>query len=1070
VKNINFLHPYLIEVLKTKRKTFGWGERRRGTLCFVLIKDFHKKINKFKKEIPRIFNEILEIIDKYEGVLDKFTGDIILFSFGAIRAHEDDNIRGALCTQEIVNFLVNKGFDSRGSVHEGEFLAITVGNEKRTEFTLMGDTVNTCSRMLKLADKGEVVVEKKLIQKIPFKFEFKGVFKVKGKKKPLEIYIFKKEKKIKKETEKLYGRDKEREILERFLKKGKGIILIYGDKGTGKTALIKNVLKDYPYKYINFYSFERETPFILLHKIGIKGKIKNVWEGLEKLKKIKGIFWIDKLENLDSFSLEILKYIKRIYINSLFILESRKKFDFSSINLKNFTKEETHIVIKEFTGYSPDSFLLEKIYKRTKGNPYLLIHSLNYLKENKGLKRIKNKVFLDKEKIFDEMPHDIDYFYQGKIDRLPYKEVEKLKRCSMFLYPFSRTDYKILWREEPNFDFLIKENFLTKIGNNHFYFSDEEIMNILYSRILLKERKEYHKKIAEIWEKRKRRVEYKGIIGKHYFRAENFEKSAEFLKEYMDFLFKSGFFYEIEKYIKEYEICLSKRKKPDNDLIHLLYFYKTLIYQSEGKFKEAFEILKKEEKWALRAGKEIHIKCMIDQIDFLIRQGMLDEAFKKARILERYKLDIDKKAELYNSLLNLLNKKRDFETIEFYKKKFEEISDLLPENKPTKGFFYGNLAVYHTNKGEFDKALNILYKLKEFAVKNKFDYLLLNYYNQKARVLTLLNKNPEPYFRKALKLARKLYLKEEEMRALFNYAVWLQDNKRDYKKAIEIYNEVFPIIKMLNDKWSTFLYYHNMGEIYLYTGDLKKSVFYYKQAIINGRDFKGFLPYAYHGALLSLLLRDFSVLNQMNEFEEKEFWRKIFVYDLKSAENIFRKKIKENEWYRCILNLIMGNDVVPPDRFNFPFYPFIYEFFYRLKFRKPGKFGNLFEQNVFLEHILTEKYTKEIFRKFPVPEILFEYIRKKLKKNKKIPLKRFSKYIEKIFINMDKKEKVIFLLNFKEFFLEFYAKNYEFIENRRLYKKEVDEVIKIYITTNSEIILGDLKKIDKRVYEFFRSL
>ncbi len=133
-------------------------------------------------------------------------------------------------------------------VHTGEVLYEIFKDGK---MDILGDAVNTASRLQGIAEEDEVIVSKEvyLRAKHIFDFEYKGKIKVKGKEFPLEIYRLKgkKEKRgklrgLEEINIPMIGREKELEkILEKFdefLKEKKDfIITIKGEPGIGKTRL-----------------------------------------------------------------------------------------------------------------------------------------------------------------------------------------------------------------------------------------------------------------------------------------------------------------------------------------------------------------------------------------------------------------------------------------------------------------------------------------------------------------------------------------------------------------------------------------------------------------------------------------------------------------------------------------------------------------------------------------------------------------------------------------------------------------------------------------------------------------
>lgn len=104
------------------------------------------------KDLNRWFTEAVEAINDHGGVVDKFIGDGILAVFGL---DGDDNacLNAINCAHRMQERLVGLGPDLCEpmevgiGIHKGEVLAGIVGSPERLEFTVVGDVVNTASRI-----------------------------------------------------------------------------------------------------------------------------------------------------------------------------------------------------------------------------------------------------------------------------------------------------------------------------------------------------------------------------------------------------------------------------------------------------------------------------------------------------------------------------------------------------------------------------------------------------------------------------------------------------------------------------------------------------------------------------------------------------------------------------------------------------------------------------------------------------------------------------------------------------------------------------------------------------------
>jgi adenylate cyclase len=179
----------------------------RATVLFSDIRDFTAISETMPPEaVVRMLNEyfglMVEIVFKYKGTLDKFIGDAMLVVFGApvrIDNSEDTAVSAAL---EMLSALenLNGRKTARGEepirigigIHTGEIIAGNIGSTQRTDFTVIGDTVNMASRLesaTKLFDE-RIVISEDTYKKLTDKSLIKGksLLRVKGKKDDQVIY------------------------------------------------------------------------------------------------------------------------------------------------------------------------------------------------------------------------------------------------------------------------------------------------------------------------------------------------------------------------------------------------------------------------------------------------------------------------------------------------------------------------------------------------------------------------------------------------------------------------------------------------------------------------------------------------------------------------------------------------------------------------------------------------------------------------------------------------------------------------------------------------------------------
>ena len=140
------------------------GELRTATVLFSDIRDFTKMSEHLSPvDVVAFLNEYLgamvDCVLEHDGVLDKFIGDAVMAVFGVplsqgAKADAENAVACALSMGKRLDE-INQRRRLRGEsairigigVHTGELVAGNIGSPRRMEYTVIGDTVNTCSRL-----------------------------------------------------------------------------------------------------------------------------------------------------------------------------------------------------------------------------------------------------------------------------------------------------------------------------------------------------------------------------------------------------------------------------------------------------------------------------------------------------------------------------------------------------------------------------------------------------------------------------------------------------------------------------------------------------------------------------------------------------------------------------------------------------------------------------------------------------------------------------------------------------------------------------------------------------------
>jgi class 3 adenylate cyclase/tetratricopeptide (TPR) repeat protein len=210
-----------------------------------------------KNLVDSAFERLVGVITSFGGRVDKIVGDAIVALFGAPTAHEDDPeraVRAALRMQEVLaqhSAEAGGAIRMRVGVNTGEVLvgALRAGGD----YTAMGDTVNTASRLETAAQPGEVLVGPGTwaATRERIAYEDRGPMAVKGRDEPVEVHaaltpILPPGHRTRRLRAPLLGRDAEMALLCAAVgatveHDRAHLLLLYGEAGVGKSRLAEEV-------------------------------------------------------------------------------------------------------------------------------------------------------------------------------------------------------------------------------------------------------------------------------------------------------------------------------------------------------------------------------------------------------------------------------------------------------------------------------------------------------------------------------------------------------------------------------------------------------------------------------------------------------------------------------------------------------------------------------------------------------------------------------------------------------------------------------------------------------------
>ena len=169
-----FLPEYVVKQMLDNPESFKLGGVSQTiTILFADIRGFtriseHAPPERIVNLLNRYFSAMTDIIFAHGGTLDKYLGDGLMALFGAPTTTPDDAnnaLNAAVAMQRRVlgiNMeLREEGLPEIGvgmGLHTGEVVVGYIGSERRSEYTAIGDAVNTCARLESNARGGEILM------------------------------------------------------------------------------------------------------------------------------------------------------------------------------------------------------------------------------------------------------------------------------------------------------------------------------------------------------------------------------------------------------------------------------------------------------------------------------------------------------------------------------------------------------------------------------------------------------------------------------------------------------------------------------------------------------------------------------------------------------------------------------------------------------------------------------------------------------------------------------------------------------------------------------------------------
>lgn len=169
-----FFTPQLAKRIAESQETIRLGgDKRAVAVLFSDIRGFTALSETMRPDdmaslLTEYFTEMVECVFRHDGTLDKFIGDAVMAQWGAPIGGPDDADKAMAAAIDMIRELDRLNANWRAGGHPelqigiglnfGEAFAGNIGSERRLEFTVIGDTVNTASRLCGEAGPREILL------------------------------------------------------------------------------------------------------------------------------------------------------------------------------------------------------------------------------------------------------------------------------------------------------------------------------------------------------------------------------------------------------------------------------------------------------------------------------------------------------------------------------------------------------------------------------------------------------------------------------------------------------------------------------------------------------------------------------------------------------------------------------------------------------------------------------------------------------------------------------------------------------------------------------------------------
>ncbi len=791
-----------------------------------------------------------------------------------------------------------------------------IGNNKRWEYTFIGSNVNLAARIAVKAEPYKIFTdlefEKTIREKV--KTIFISSNKYKGIEQNVDIYEIK-DYKVKQEKNVYVGRKKEINEALNYINNPDNVLIVWGESGVGKTEFIKQLLNLIGKENILLKGiYSNHTPFYLFdeflrkfNKGNVKTSKREIIQKIFRSIKKETIIFIDDVSYADEYSRDIIKWIlseSNKYVNLIItafnetdikhIMPPVLSYNVKKIFLMSLQTEEVQDLFWEFTGHKINKKIAKNIVKITNGNPLFLVYLIKFM----------GKEIIEQS----DTPYSLKELILLRVNEIPYKGENFVEGGAVYgdifnalivadAMKFDRKKLENIIEYSEHYGMIRKLNDLNTI-----VFSNAIIRETIYEKLLEKQINYIRVKLAEIILENNKYRKAKKIAAQLFYLANDI------------------------RYLKVVEDIINNDNTKDFESQRMFFigYFKFIIKNKLYKHKNMLDILGKAldmpifyfngELANVLFDTAMHIKNWKNKERYILQIAQAMSSFlmdnKRANILLKKYKEKKEEDEYYKWFYAVINKYSEDPNI--IMNIYTSIEDKIL-GKEKIDFYLNYLAYTFFIIGDKQKEKYVLKKLEK--LKNNMNSEQKSEYYQLLNSLSMhrdeINKCIEYLNKlKKMKLDNKYYkfLTYNDLAIIYNQIGIRDRDNKILRKALIYMIKAYKFVKDAGMKSNMPLITTNLGSSYSSMGNIKKTIKYYYEGYLYGKDINhpvevpytmsriSRLAYTYGANKLAIKLSE-DIINNHSQVGDLLPVANMILFNLRNNNENFNKGLKVAENY-----------------------------------------------------------------------------------------------------------------------------------------------------------------------------